>query len=715
MLPSTPHPVRILSLLLAAAWITPTWGQTAVGSSVYRSEDLAAGLVAHFPLDGTAADATGNGHDGTVFGAVPAQDRFGNACSAYAFDGVDDFIEAIADGLPTAERTVALWFNAESVAQPVLISYGGGSCGTSWFMGINAAPALYQDSLYVTAHCDAHTLAYGYATGPEPFGEPVGRWIHWAAVTDQDGTRLYLDGVEVASNTDAIVDTDVVGRELSLGVATSPGGFAPYTDSNVGHFQGRLDDVRIYDRALSAAEIDTLATPGPSQSVLRLPRTNRLSLSEAGEQGSGDSQALPWSTSCGGRRVAFHSAAQNLTPIDGNGLLDVFVRDVPSNMTIPVSVASNGNEMGDGASRNAGISSDGRYACFMSAATNLCADTNGAVEDIFVRDLQTGTTCIVSVSSSGAQGDLRSSTPSISSTGRFVVFESLATNLDESLPMHLLPSGSQTEVYIHDRDADEDGVFDEPGSILTRIASIDSGRTMIGERCENPTVSSDGRRVAFEAQSSLHPDDMNVLIDCYVHDRDSDGNGIFDEPGLVVTAPVSRNTMGSTGDGNSARPFLSANGLWIAFMSEASDLLPGGDTNGDYDAYYCGLAGFPLVSTLVRVSELPGHVEAASPDVQYVSISGEGRFIAFDSTASLLPRDTNAHRDVFLYDTMSSTLQLMSVNNRGQPGNDFSGLPSVSPDGVAVSFSSVASNLVSGDTNEALDVFLRDISRLRLR
>jgi len=710
MLRSAPYPGRTLSILVAAAWITPTWGQTAVGSRVNGSDDLATGLVAHFPLDGTAEDATGNGHDGTVFGAVPAQDRFGNACSAYAFDGVDDFIEAIANGLPTGERTVALWFNAESVAQPVLISYGGGVCGTSWFMAINGVSlATYQDSLYLTGHCNAHTLPYGYST------EPTGRWIHWAAVTDRDGTRLYLDGVEVASNADAIIDTDVVGKELSLGVATSPSGFAPYTDVNVGYFQGRLDDVRIYDRALSVAEIATLASPGPPQSVLRLPRTNRLSISEAGEEGFGDSLALPWSTSCGGRRVAFHSGAENLTQIDVNGLLDVFVRDVPSNQTIPVSVASNGVEMGNGDSRNAGISSDGRYACFMSAATDLCADSNGAVDDIFVRDLQTGTTCIVSVSSSGVQGDFPSSTPSISATGRFVVFESRATNLDESLPMSLIPNGSQLEVYIHDRDVDEDGVLDEPGSILTRMVSTDSGRTLIGERCENPTVSSDGRRVSFEALSPLHPDDMNVLIDCYVHDRDSDGNGIFDEPGLVVTAPVSLNTMGSTGDGNSARPFLSANGLWIAFMSEASDLLLSGDTNADYDAYYCGLASFPLASPLIRISELSGHMEAAFPNVQYISVSGDGRFIAFDSTASLLPRDTNAHRDVYLYDSMSPSLQLLSVNIRSQPGNDFSYIPSVSPDGIAVSFTSMGSNLVPGDTNAVLDVFLRDIGRLRLR
>jgi len=101
--------------------------------------DLNAGLVAYYPFNGDANDASGNGNNGTVNGATLTIDRFGNTNAAYSFDG-NDYILASASSLPTAERTVSLWFNTDVVSnKPNLIGYGGSSStppGKSWLMGI---------------------------------------------------------------------------------------------------------------------------------------------------------------------------------------------------------------------------------------------------------------------------------------------------------------------------------------------------------------------------------------------------------------------------------------------------------------------------------------------------------------------------------------------------------------------------------------------------
>jgi hypothetical protein len=210
------------------------------------------GLVTYYSFDGNADDLSGNGNDGTVIGAVLTTDRFDNPNSAYSFNGNGDFILASADVLPAAERTVAFWFNADSVAtQPIFMGYGGGTCGTSWYMGLNiSSVSTYHQS----SHCNTSALDYQYQQAP------IGEWKHYAISTSADGTVMYVDGVEVSSNSAFINFTNVAGTDLAVGVATSPSGFAPYTDANVGYFDGALDDLRIYDRALLASEVEQLAS-----------------------------------------------------------------------------------------------------------------------------------------------------------------------------------------------------------------------------------------------------------------------------------------------------------------------------------------------------------------------------------------------------------------------------------------------------------------------
>jgi hypothetical protein len=217
--------------------------------------DLTRGLVAHYPFDGNADDVSGNNNHGVINGGVaPTTDRNGSPNSAYAFNGVNGYIVARADNLPTATRTVSLWFKANTLDnRPTLLGYGGNACGTTWFQGLNAGPAQYNDGYYVSSHCDINNLIEEYNPS-----DVVGRWIHLVILTSSRGTVMYVNGVSVASNENFVQNTYVAGRDLAIGVIVSPFGYAPYIDGNVGYLNGSIDDVRIYNRRLSRREIRQL-------------------------------------------------------------------------------------------------------------------------------------------------------------------------------------------------------------------------------------------------------------------------------------------------------------------------------------------------------------------------------------------------------------------------------------------------------------------------
>ncbi len=221
--------------------------------SVVTVHDSNYGLMAYYPFNSNAIDESGNGHDGTVYGATLAQDRHGNPSTAYSFDGINDYIKASANGLPTGERTVSLWFYANTVANGApLLGYGGngGPPGTSWLMMINdsTVPAYTIDVHYP----NSTRLSYAY------FEEPVEKWHHFAATTDPTGTRIFVDGNPVASDVFFVNNTYVNGKDLSIGVIPNGYGIAPYTDPNISYFNGVIDEVRVYDRVLSQVEIESL-------------------------------------------------------------------------------------------------------------------------------------------------------------------------------------------------------------------------------------------------------------------------------------------------------------------------------------------------------------------------------------------------------------------------------------------------------------------------
>lgn len=213
------------------------------------------GLVAFYPFCGNANDETGNGNDGTVVGATLTADRFGIANRAYSFDG-NSYIIGSASNYPTAERTISVWFYATNIGisaeGPTLLGYGGGNCGTSWFETIdNPGTPMGQNNTYqVQGHCNNESVLWNYGGT-----HPNNAWHHWVITTSPGGTKFYIDGVMVVSDTTFINETFVQGRDFIFGGPVSVAGNGFYTDGNIYGIQGKLDDIFIYNRALTMAEI----------------------------------------------------------------------------------------------------------------------------------------------------------------------------------------------------------------------------------------------------------------------------------------------------------------------------------------------------------------------------------------------------------------------------------------------------------------------------
>jgi Tol biopolymer transport system component len=379
--------------------------------------------------------------------------------------------------------------------------------------------------------------------------------------------------------------------------------------------------------------------------------------------------------SADGRYVAFESYATDLVAGDTNAAADIFVRDRQTGTTSRVSKSSAGIE-GDGSSANPAISTDGRYVVFDSGSNNLVSgDTNGA-QDIFVRDRQTGTTTLISKTSAGVQADGGSTDPSISSDGRYVAFESYATNLVAG------DTNGMTDIFVRDR---------QTGT--TTLVSKNSAGVEGGGYSYNPSISSDGRYVAFSSDSdNLVSGDTNGKYDVFVRDRQTG-----------TTSRVSRSSAGVQGDEASSFPSISADGRYVTFESTATNLVSG-DTNGVTDI----VVRDRQTGTTSRVSRSSAGVQADSYSYN-PSISSDGRYVAFESSATtLVAGDTNGKSDVFVRDRQTGTTTLVSRNSAGVEGDDNSYIPSISTDGRYVAFDSFATNLVSGDTNGYDDIFVRD-------
>ncbi|PYK65805.1 MAG: hypothetical protein DME21_00070, partial [Verrucomicrobia bacterium] len=386
--------------------------------------------------------------------------------------------------------------------------------------------------------------------------------------------------------------------------------------------------------------------------------------------------------SADGRFVVFVSRADNLVPNDRNGTFDVFVRDRAAGKTILVSVNRDGTRSGNGASLAASVSADGRFVAFESLASDLVANDINNAPDIFVRDLVAGTTTLVSVSLDGVSpGNQASSWPVMTPDGRFVLFESRASNLA------LNDLNNASDLFVRDMTAGTN-------TLVTRdrfgtFSAMGGGPVF----SDTARISDDGRWVAFtSAASNLIANDNNQKSDVFVRD-------LLNRTNILVSVA----TNGIPANNNSGSPAMSADGRYVAFQSPANNLVVN-NLLVTSNVYVRDLVA--RTTALVSVNQTGGFNPTNSSFGPV--ISADGRYVAFQSMANDLVADDNLPTtfvpalDVFVRDMQSGATTLASSHssqtnidsayytNWTRLGNERSALPmAISRDGRFILVQSV--------------------------
>jgi Tol biopolymer transport system component len=420
--------------------------------------------------------------------------------------------------------------------------------------------------------------------------------------------------------------------------------------------------------------------PGAAIANAFAGQTTRVSVSSDGV--TADMSASSGVLSADGRYAVFASAATNLRDGVATSGTNVYRHDRTTGDTVLVSVTPAGNP-GNDVSRDPSVSASGQFVVFGSFATDLVAGDTNARQDVFVRDMVTGTTRLVSGATEGVVGLPGASSLSglsgareISDDGRYIVFNSLATNLVAGAT-----NGTQ-HVYVKDMTT---------GAVV-RASVNDAGEP--GNRpSQQPAISGDGRVVAFQSSSTnFTTSPLFNTLQVFVRVL-PDGLTTLETP---AAAAVAR---------RSGVPTLSVDGRYLAFESEAA--LDTADLdNGTPDIYLRDRTA----GTTALASLSPNMVSGANSGRP--SISGDGRWVVFDSLDELLVHgDAGGLNDVFLYDRDERTVVLVSRNDAGEQANASSGLTlggaSVSSNGQVVLFGSIASNLVAAPSSGSNQLYVR--------
>jgi hypothetical protein len=472
----------------------------------------------------------------------------------------------------------------------------------------------------------------------EGTGSGDGASMFMQAATVTDGRVIIF--TSAASNLVALPDTnnthDLFVRDLRTGVTSLVSVNAAGTGSGNGKSGVRAVQ-NFTDNALSESGRYVVFTSSASDLVandtngrddifirdLETKTTTLVSMNSAGTNG-GNNNSFFGSLSTDGSVVMFSSLAGDLVSNDTNNTMDVFARNLKTGTTILVSVNSAGTASGNNSSSGGMISADGQVVQFNSSASNLVAnDSNGTGRDVFIRNLQTGQTSLVTVSADGlGSGNAATTGAALSRTGRFVVFVSKATNL-----VTMTDTNNMEDVFVRDVVAGK-----------TTLVSVNQAGTDSGDN------------YAFFTNRATISDDGNLVV----------------------------------------------------FFSGASNLVAN-DTNGADDIFVRDIAAGK--TTLVSINKTgTGSGNAASTGAE---ISADGRFVVFDSIATDLTPESHTTQDAYVRDLRLGTTTLMSVNTSGTGGgNGYTSTPTISADGSVAAFYSDAGNLVANDTNGALsDVF----------
>jgi Tol biopolymer transport system component len=563
-------------------------------------------------------------------------------------------------------------------------------------------PVISGNGRYVAFNSDATNLVNGDTNGnSDIFVHDTQSGITTRVSIDTNGTQgngdsgnasISADGRYVTFNSGAtnLVSSDTNGtgdvfiHDTQTGatnrVSVSTNGIEANGSSSFSKIAANGQYVVFFSDASNLVTGDTNGADDVFRHDVQSGETIRVSVATGGAEGNGGSQLAD--ISADGRYVAFESWSDNLVSGDANGQTDVFLRDIQMETTNRVSIASNGME-GDAVHYSPAISNDGRYVIFASNSSNLVSGitTGTSVGNIFRRDTQMNTTIRVSVASDGTESDGHSNSPALSDDGRYVAFYSGATTLID------WDGNSKQDIFLHDVQT----------GTTNRISLATNTAGGNGSSRNEPAISADGHYVAFSSfATNLAGSDTNFSSDVFVR-----------ETLTGVVRRVSVASDGSEGNNSSYPPTISANGRYVVFASRASNLV-NNDTNGQFKDIFVHDLETGITS---RVSVSSNGTETNGDSSDPV-VSNDGRYVAFTSEASnLVSGDTNGEQDVFLHDTQTGITSRVSVASAGTESNDRSVWPAISSDGRIITFGSHANNLVNGDTNNHGDVFMHDVQQ----
>ncbi len=400
--------------------------------------------------------------------------------------------------------------------------------------------------------------------------------------------------------------------------------------------------------------------------------------------GRGNGAAFTLSLSADGSMIAFTSSATDLVPEDTNNAADIFIYNRLLQQINRGSLPDEGAEA-NGPSYLPSLSGDGRFVAFESDATNLVLGDSNNRRDVFVRDLVSGRSERISVSSAETQANGDSFAPSISGDGRYVVFESDATNLVGG------DTNDSRDVFIHDRHTQE-----------TRLLSVAGDGTQANRDSYLPVISADGRWVVYESlATNLVPQDTNNVTDVFLHN--------------LQTGTLRRISVGHGGESNgpSTLASISAKGDFVVFRSFANNLVLN-DLNQTWDLFLYATATQMLEQISVASDGTAGNPHFADPDIETVraSISADGHAVVFQSDATnLVENDTNGATDIFLRDREARRTTRLSVADDGTQATADVYHPVLSADGRFVAFVTTAELIDTQRDSAAVtypSVYLKD-------
>lgn len=551
-------------------------------------------------------------------------------------------------------------------------------------------------------------------------------------------SQLCLADIEPVSVADPALAASVSGNGLSTPSEISPDGrfvvFSSLASNLATNDDNHYSDVFRRDRQLGTTLLISANPDG---------------FSANGASGSP-------SVSTNGEWIAFQSDASDLVDGDTNGVTDIFVKNVTLGQTALVSVNTNGVSAND-PSTSPIMTQDGRFVAFESTATDLVTNYAGKFvrcSNVYLRDLVNNTTLLVSVGTNGLSGTNGygssgdSSLSSVSADGRYVLFVSSARNLGAII-------NTVSEIFVRDMQAEKTyWIGTNVAPFLKKVPPISTTSVF-----SNPVMSGDGQVLAFRVTK-----DVNSLILRYdlasnsstmvssnkyiasvssgiTYNWDYAGPSISDDGSVIAygllpinippipsiatnqiyvwtaagntNTPASMAPDGSTpGNANSDSPVISADGKTLAFLSAATNLVDNVSVGDHSRAYIRDLSSgiTKLINVETNLDKPPGDV------YEYPIISADGKFVVFSSTSDgLVNNDNNDEEDVFIRNTQDDTTELVSSKGammESSTADDISSIPAkgMSLDGRIVVFSTMANNVVGGDTNQCNDIFVRDMA-----